>query len=249
MNPGEKLRRWRQSRLGRTAGKAHAVADGAYQALTRPDRPLTPETHKKPWLAALLSLIIVGSGQLYNRQLARAVFLFVLFYLGGGLLLLVALLLHGLLALGDRLPGWATTASERLLDAAPAFELLWAGLWLFAVADAWRVARALRAGRLVVRYSFRRQAAFLAARLIPFAGTLAPDETVTPDEAHQSLNDAVVGAAKEYVADRLLWRVVRYGGLGLGVLLVVIGLAAGLTWVVGLGAVAFAAVILSYLIG
>ena len=54
MKPDDIARKVRESQLGQAAGQAHSAADRVYQRLTRPDRPLEPETHKKPWLAAAI---------------------------------------------------------------------------------------------------------------------------------------------------------------------------------------------------
>src|SRR5262245_14766502 len=106
--------------------------DRVYQTLTRPDRPVGPQPDKKPWRAALLSAVVVGAGQLANRQLEKAVLLFLASY---GL---VFLLLTGWLVY------WLVNRPEPILE--HLFRVgvgVAAALWLVGVIDAWRTARAL----------------------------------------------------------------------------------------------------------
>src|SRR5437868_5708021 len=95
-----------------------------YQILTRADRQLAPETHKKPWLAGMLSLLIVGAGQLYNRQLRRGIVLFLFFYLVGTGLFILYWPLNMFFDLGERLP-----------ELPNAYRTIFGGLWFFAVVD------------------------------------------------------------------------------------------------------------------
>ena len=83
MRPDDFAKKLRESAPANVAGKVHGTADKVYQVLTRADRPLGPEADKKPWLATLLSLVLVGAGQVYNRQYAKALWLFLFFYVLG----------------------------------------------------------------------------------------------------------------------------------------------------------------------
>jgi hypothetical protein len=226
-----------ESRLGRAARRAHAAADRAYQALTRPDRSLEPAMHKKPWLATLLSLLVVGAGQLYNRQLLRAALLFLIFY-GAGLLLLAAYLLLGL---------WEAALPTRA-DLAYVGQFVWLGLWLFAIVDAYRTAWLLKTGRRVVRYGFLRQGLFAAVGMVPVAGALAPVETVAPDEVGKPVGAVAADLARERLLKWLLVRLLRLGCLGLGVLLVALGLVLGVHFLLTLGGLALLAAILLFLV-
>ncbi|HXG10739.1 MAG TPA: hypothetical protein VNK04_13360 [Gemmataceae bacterium] len=237
MKPDDIARKVRESRLGQAADRAHAAADRVYQALTRPDRPLEPETHKKPWLAALLSLLLVGAGQLYNRQLFKAVFLFLIFY-GVGLVLLVAYFVAGF---------WEAALQTRA-ELAHVFQFVWVGLWLFAILDAYRTAWLLKTGKLVVRYGFLRQGLFGAAGLIPVAGVLAPSETVAPEEVNKSVGAVAADLAKERVLKWLLVRIVRLGLLGAGAVLVILGLALDVHFLLTLGGLAVLAGIVLFVV-
>ncbi|MEZ5651105.1 MAG: signal peptidase I [Burkholderiaceae bacterium] len=89
-----------------------------------PDAPLAP---RRPWLAALLSLVLPGLGQLYNGDPNRAIWWLLLFVLGS-------------------LPVPAATAlwlPAIVTGPALALALIFAvGIWILAIADAWRGARA-----------------------------------------------------------------------------------------------------------
>lgn len=193
--------------------RARDTADRVYRAAARPDRPLGPEPHKKPWLAALISLFLVGAGQLYNRQVLKALLLAVGFYLAGGMLLTAYAAARLWTGPGERVDGLGLAALA-----------LGAGVWLFAAVDAYRTAAALRDGRLCVRYGFLKQGAFVGARLLPLVGLLAPAETVAPGQAEQPLEGAVKEAAKgavvEYAAKKLAFVLC----LALGLVLLGVGL-------------------------
>lgn len=89
------------------------------------DGPLAP---RRPWLAALMSLVLPGFGQLYNGQLNPAIWFFLAFALLG---------VPGLALIALHLPDRATVP-------ALAVGLLAAlGLWIGSTLHAWRVARGL----------------------------------------------------------------------------------------------------------
>jgi signal peptidase I len=80
---------------------------------------------RKPWLAALMSLVLPGFGQLYNGNINKALWLFMGFAF-------VSIPLWSLLAL--YLP------DSFLVSALVACTLTCIGLWLYGVKDAWKVA-------------------------------------------------------------------------------------------------------------
>jgi hypothetical protein len=168
---------------------------------------------KRPWLAAILSLWLVGAGQLYNRQLLKSLLLFLIFYVVG----LALLVLYGLVGI------WIDLNDQYPLLIA-VFVVAWFLLWVYAVLDACWTAWALKKGRLIVRYSLRRQFAHLAAGWVPFAGELVPSETVRPDELDRSVGGAVVHATKQYLLKRLVIRVARYSCLIAGAVVIAVGL-------------------------
>jgi hypothetical protein len=195
------------------ARRALSQAHQFYQKLTSPDRPPEADRGKQPGRAALLSLLLPGAGQIYNRQRARGVLLFFLVVIVGG----VGLLLFVLLRLIDTLRPHLDTVGPYLL-------IPWAGLWLFGVVDAWRTAAALRDGRLLVRYGLRRQGIHAALGFVPVLGQMVPAETVSADEVEQSLGQVAKKEVKGRVVKWLLVRLVRFGSLGLGLLLLLLGL-------------------------
>jgi signal peptidase I len=92
----------------------------------------TAATPRKPWLAALASLVLPGLGQLYNGELNRGIWLFLGFAL---------LAIPGLALVALYLPdGWMVPA----LAAGLMFTL---GLWAYGVWQAWHRAREVRALR------------------------------------------------------------------------------------------------------
>lgn len=205
------------------ARQVQAAADKVLQAVTRPDRPLEAETSKKPWLAGLLSIVLVGAGQLYNRQLVKALALLLIFYVVGA----VCFLLYGLL-------GWMLsweflhesvhTVIRRLRAMDDAFLIIWAGLWIFAVVDAFRTARALRAGRLLVRYGFLRQGGFAIINFIPFLGALTPCETVAPEDVNTSVRQVAAELARKRLTDKFVVPIARLACLAIGAVLLILGI-------------------------
>jgi TM2 domain-containing membrane protein YozV len=196
--------------------KALDQAHQYYQKLTRPDRPPEADRGQKPWLAALLSLLLAGAGQIYNRQLGKGVLLFFLVYVVGGM----GLLLFVLLRLIDAL-------REHLDAVGPWLLIPWVGLYLFGVVDAWRTAAALRSGKLLVRYSLRRQGIHAALGFVPFLGQVVPAETVAADEVDQSMGEVVKKEIKARAVKWVLVRLLRLFLLGLGSILLLVGVVLG----------------------
>lgn len=222
MKPHDLVNSVKDSRVSQTAQSAHDAADKVYQLLVRADRPLEADSQKKPWLAVLWSMLLVGGGQLYNRQLAKALCLALLTYGVGGLLLAGWLLVHWLHGFAEP-EGWGQATGQFFIRLGLAVPFVCGGLWLFAIVDAWRVAAALRRGELVVRYSFLKQTAYFAAGFIPVAGVLSPEETCAPDDVHKRLGSAVKDHVVERLVMRFLKRVLKIGFLVLGLLPLLLG--------------------------
>jgi hypothetical protein len=161
--------------------------------MTAPETPAGINlAHRSPAHAALLSGLFLGAGQIYNRQLEKAVLLWIwaAVQLGSGLLLL----LMGLLGT------WVPTTAVRpplgdfIADRAGTVLLCWlaAGilLWGLGVRDAWTSAAAINRGEVVIRYPLQRQAVHLLAShllgFIPFVGFFFPPGVVAEaiDAAH-----------------------------------------------------------------
>ncbi len=83
---------------------------------------------RKPALAALMSLVLPGFGQLYNGEVNKAIWLFLLFTgVSQPAIALAALYLPGAAMVAALLAGLLLTLA----------------LWLYGIADAWRTARSL----------------------------------------------------------------------------------------------------------
>lgn len=93
--------------------------------------PGTTVEPRRPWLAALMSLVLPGFGQLYNGEVNRALWLFLGFALLG---------VPGLALIALWLPAQLTVPALAL------GLLATLGLWVYSVAQAWRRAKALGAG-------------------------------------------------------------------------------------------------------
>ena len=95
--------------------------------------PHADPSPRRPWLAALMSLVLPGYGQLYNGEVNRAIWLFL-----GFALLSVPGLVVAALYLPDH---WTVAALAASLLAS-------LGVWVYAVSNAWSVARRSLAYRL-----------------------------------------------------------------------------------------------------
>jgi hypothetical protein len=135
---------------------------------------------RSPRRAACYAALLPGAGQVYNKQLEKAVLL----WIWGAILLGAGLLLLLLGALGRWVPGsWTRPPlGDWVADHAGAVFLLWllaaAALWGFAVRDALLTARSINEGEVRIRYPMRRQMVHvLASQLlgfIPLIGLLFP---------------------------------------------------------------------------
>ncbi|GIW82139.1 MAG: hypothetical protein KatS3mg105_3946 [Gemmatales bacterium] len=227
--------------------KAYDTADAVYQSATRADRPLEAQPHKKPWLAALMSFLIVGSGQLYNQQYVRAFLLFVFFYVGGAVVTAVFFLFHWLLANEAVVWSWAVVVARYGFMLRDSFILIWATIWVTGILHAYLTAKALRDGKLFIRYGLGRQLVFAICQLVPVASALVPSETV-PDNGDPSLAAAATDAVREHAVKRLLWFPLKATSFLFGILLIAVGMALEIAWLVTVGgllcALAFAFILI-----
>jgi hypothetical protein len=206
--------------------KVYTTADRLYQALTEGDRPIEPDLGKKPWLAALLSLLIVGAGQLYNRQLAKAAWYFVAAYVPTSIILLIYLLLWAFVD-PESSPGWLVTLADYFRLIAFLVPFLFCIIWLFAVMDAYRTAVLLRAGKLGVRYGLRRQAVHMAVGFVPVVGEFVPEETVEPTIKRLTIGDMIKEEVRSQLIKRIVKRLVGFGCMFLILFLLLVGLVIG----------------------
>ncbi|MGE3803877.1 MAG: hypothetical protein AB7K24_04280 [Gemmataceae bacterium] len=202
--------RW--SQLGEAAQKSFAFVQQALQ----PDLG-EPEPGKKPWLAALGSLLVPGAGQLYNRQLLRALLWFLLLGGGGFFLLVVYLLAH-----------WNWQIHTHYSAVGYGLMVIYALLACVGAVDAYRTAAQLREGNVVVVYSMKRQLALALAGFVPLVGDLAPEVLVPRGQLEPSLRERLHGLAQKKAQGwlrRWLTRfLVRALLIGAGLLLVAMAL-------------------------
>jgi hypothetical protein len=186
---------------------------GAYEAVFRPDRPPGADRDRRPSVAAALSLLLAGAGQLYNRQLFKALVIMGVVYLIGGTLLIAWAVLHAFLPeTGD---GWGIATGRFFLRLGSVVPIIAGGLWLFAVLDAGLTAARLRAGKIVVRYSFRKQAAMAAASLVPGAGMFVPKETCPASEL---VEFDPTRFAQDFAKKMVLGKILSLAKIGLAVI-------------------------------
>lgn len=206
-----------------------------YESLCRPDRPANADRDRKPFVAGLLSLLLPGLGQLYNRQLFKGIVLIVVVALVCSLLAATWLLLH--LLLPDQGDGWSVKIGRFFLRAGLAAPIVGGGLWMFAVIDAVFTAAALRAGALVVRYSFRKQSAMIAAGMIPVAGMFTPGETCVAGDTSARLTSKNVAEQLAMVfIKRKVMSLLKLGLALFGLIPIIVGAAIASTWLVAFGA-------------
>lgn len=149
------------------------------QRLDQDPRPFSVPP-RSPLRAALWSALLPGAGQIYNKQLERAVLL----WIWNGMVAALGVMLLLLGALGAVLP--PTVPRPPLGDwvsAAPGMAAgfwigLWVLVWALGVRDAYVSAERLNRGEITVRYPIRRQVLHvLGAQLlgfVPFVGLFFP---------------------------------------------------------------------------
>lgn len=184
---------------------------------------------RSPLRAALYSAVLPGAGQIYNKQLDRAVLLWitwaVLLAIG------VSWLVLGALAALLRPPVPDPPVGDWIARSPWLFLLLWLVGWLLfwtaGVRDAWRTAEALNRGEVKVRYGMRRQAVHVLASqifgLIPLVGFLFPPGVVaeaidaararrTPDARRLAREGGQ--AVLEWLVLRLaIWALIGFAGV------------------------------------
>lgn len=89
----------------------------------------------------------------------------------------------------------------------------------------------------MVRFSFKKQAALLAAGLVPLAGALVPDETCSLDELRSPLSHNLAQKLVQRLIARKLRRVLLLLVLLVGVLPLLLGAVYALPWLTVIGAV------------
>lgn len=140
--------------------------------------------HRSPLRAALYSALGIGCGQIYNKQLEKAVLLW--FWVG--ILASAGLLLLALGTLGRLIPpAWVRPPlGDVVADYSGTFAVVWVSavgmLWLINVYDALVSAGRINRREVVIRYGMRRQLVHvLASQLLgflPLVGVLFPPAVV-----------------------------------------------------------------------
>lgn len=124
-----------------------------------PSEASIPISHRSPGRAALLSAACLGAGQVYNRQLDKAV----LFWIWGGIHLGAGAMLLVLGLLGSWIPRtWPRPPlGDFIADHAGATCLVWAAagflLWAVNIRDARLSAEGINRGDIRIRYGLQRQ--------------------------------------------------------------------------------------------
>lgn len=215
-------------------GKLHTIADQLFQAITKADQPIEPDVTKKPWLAALWSIVIIGAGQLYNRQLAKGIWYFVAAYVPTGIVVGVYFLLSALVD-PETSPGWLVMLTDYFRLASLLVAFLFCLLWGFAAMDAYRTAILLRDGQLAVQYGLKRQALHMAVGFVPGVGELVPDETVKLEAKRPSLAELFQAEVRQRIVRRIVTRLVGFGCMFVLMLLLLVGLIIGVLMMVSAG--------------
>ena len=148
---------------------------------------------RSPTLAALYSVLLVGGGQLYNRQLEKAVLLWIwmaILLVAGAALFVLGLLGHWVPRTVVRPPLGDWIADHRA-GVAGVWLVLPVTLWAISLRDAWVSAGRINRGEIVIRYSMRRQMVHVLAShligFIPLVGLFFPPGVVA--EAIDALRD------------------------------------------------------------
>jgi hypothetical protein len=178
--------------------------------LPEPEPPLPRVPWRSPVRAALYSAFMLGGGQIYNKQLERAILLWLWGALLGGAG--AALLVLGALGRSIQAEGLRPPFGDWIADHAVGVTAAWVlgevGLWAGGVRDAWTGAGRVNRGEVVVQYSLRRQMVHvLASQLlafIPVVGLFFPPGVVA---------EAIDAARQRRVVHG--GRMVRHGGQAL----------------------------------
>jgi hypothetical protein len=167
--------------------------------MERPDTGLLEEVlglerpRRSPQKAAVLSAVLVGAGQVYNRRLDRAI----LTWLWSALLFGVGFAMFFLGLLGHWTRGLPAPAPLGDIIAANGWTfaglwcLAWIGFWVWNIRDAADSARKITEGLVDIRHPLRWQLVHVLGSqllgLLPFVGFLFPPGMVAEalDAAHQ----------------------------------------------------------------
>lgn len=218
-----------------------------YARVCRPDRDVEKDRSRNVLVAGLLSAVFPGLGQLHNRQLIRGIWWLVLTS--------VVLIVWGVFAVltwwpfGEDAVDWRGSTGRALDRTGIAFMVITIGLWAAGVYDAVRTAVLLRTGRLFVRFSQKKQLAFAAAGLVPFAGTLTPDETCTLDELNPDLAGTVIQRIVQRMIARKIRRLMMIGVVALGLVPILAGAVFAIPWLIVVGGLVVLAAMLVVLMG
>lgn len=186
--------------------------------------PSVPLSHRSPGRAALYSALLLGAGQVYNRQLEKAFLCWIwgAVHLGAGcMLLLLGLLAHWVPRTAVRPP-----LGDFIADHALAAFLGWAAaglaLWAVGIRDAFFSAERINRGEVVIRYGLQRQVAHVVGSqllgLIPVIGLFFPPGVVAEaiDAARARRGPDHQRLLREGGQALLEWTVTRLAVAGLG---------------------------------
>lgn len=196
-------------------------------ATTEFETPSIPR--RDPVRAALCSALGMGWGQLYNRQLDKAVLLWIWtgILVGTGLVLAFAGLLGSRLPRGFTRPPLADWVGDHSGVVLSVWFGLLAVLWAINVRDAHQSARAINAGRVRIRYPLRRQLVHLLGSqllgFIPVVGFLFPPPIVAEaiDAAHGRRapdHQTLIREGGQALLEWALTRIAVYAAIGAFVL-------------------------------
>jgi hypothetical protein len=150
-----------------------------------PEEPVPiPLAPRSPVRAALWSFFVPGGGQLYNKQLDKAVlvWIWVAAHAGTGTLLLLAGLLASWIPSPRHGPPFGDWVADHPLLVGFAWAVAGLLLWAWSVRDASESAGKLNRGEVAVRYPLRRQLVHVLASqllgLLPVVGFLFPPGVV-----------------------------------------------------------------------
>ncbi len=218
-----------------------------YARVCQPDRDVEKDRSRSVLLAGLLSFVFPGLGQLHNRQLIRGIWWLVL--------MAAVLVVWGVVEFVAWWPfdtsaeGWRGSTGRVLDRIGIAFLVVVVGLWAANVYDAVRTAILLRAGKVFVRFSQKKQLALAAAGFVPFAGTLTPDETCTLEELNPSLANTIVKGIVQRMIARKIKRMMMVGVVALGLIPVLAGALLAMPWMIVAGALVVLGALLVVLMG
>ena len=206
------------------------------EAETAPSVGGTDPGYRSPGRAAVWSLLVPGGGQIYNKQLEKAVLLWIWMALLTGVgtgLLLLGFLGH-VLRESRKSPPLGHWVAEHTGLVVAAWALLAMALWAASVRDAWTSAERINGGEVRVRYGMRRQAVHVLGSqllgLIPFVGFMFPPGIVAEalDAAHERRRPDRDRLLREGGQALREWAITQAALVGLGLLF----LAWAVAWII-----------------